>query len=102
MSVKTPTNFAEKNTLNSFISGHFSHLKPLALAAPVVLLAACGDTSSVTSAVNAGAIADNVATTQTLLPGPDTDGDGLRNQEDLDDDNDGIPDIDEGLSLIHI
>ena len=39
-----------------------------------------------------------VAEAPTLLAatGPDSDGDGIRNQDDLDDDNDGILDVDEG------
>ena len=35
-------------------------------------------------------------------PALDTDSDGVIDEIDLDDDNDGIPDVDEGLSLIHI
>ena len=69
---------------------------------PLVLLAACSDSTTVRSSLEAEALgAGNDSTNPEAvalqqLPGPDTDGDGLRNQEDLDDDNDGILDIDEG------
>jgi len=68
---------------------------------PLVLLAACSDSATVRSALEAEALAGDDASNLAAvalqqLQGPDTDGDGLRNQEDLDDDNDGIPDIDEG------
>jgi len=69
---------------------------------PLLLLAACSDSTTVRSALEAEALgagndsANPEAVALQQLPGPDTDGDGLRNQEDLDDDNDGILDIDEG------
>ena len=70
---------------------------------PLVLLAACSDSTTVRSALDVeaiGATGDDSTNPEAValqqLPGPDTDGDGLRNQEDLDDDNDGILDVDEG------
>ena len=87
----------------------------LAALTPLLFLAACSDGSSApTLLVNddgtvipgqAGS-AETVAVTPLNPPltetpiggagGPDSDGDGVRNQIDLDDDNDGILDVDEG------
>jgi len=89
----------------------------LAALTPLLFLAACSDgSSSPTLLVNedsvltpgqAGSAQGIDVTTTSLNPplteapiggagGPDSDGDGVRNQIDLDDDNDGILDVDEG------
>jgi len=48
--------------------------------------------------VQAASSADNTSPfALRMATGPDSDGDGIRNQDDLDDENDGILDVDEGL-----
>ena len=85
----------------------------VAALTPLLFLAACGGgSSSPTLLVNEDSVvtpgqAEGVDVTTPLNPplteqpiggagGPDSDGDGVRNQIDLDDDNDGILDVDEG------